>query len=309
MDDIRTNLRAAMDQQGLTAHYRKLVEMVQQDHDVQDFLTAHQQDLDAAVLQKSASKLYEFVTEKAKLKKGQPTFAPGYEPELVLNDHQIEVAYRPTANQLEKQQRQASLQRFQTIGMTTAVKQARLSDYEPTDQRMVAIKAVYDFLEKEHQVGHGFLPGLYLSGPFGVGKTYLMAAMAQQLAATGTTVCLVHFPSFAVTMKGAIGNNQVTEKLNRVKQVPVLIIDDIGADAMSAWIRDEVLGVILEYRMQHELSTFFTSNFTIQQLGDEHLATTSRGDVEPLKAKRLLERIHFLARPIEIDGKNRRQES
>ncbi len=30
---------------------------------------------------------------------------------------------------------------------------------------------------------------------------------------------------------------------------------------MSAWVRDEILQVILQHRMQENLTTFFTSNF------------------------------------------------
>lgn len=47
-------------------------------------------------------------------------------------------------------------------------------------------------------------------------------------------------------MKQAIGKDQVAEKLDAVKRSPILMIDDIGADAMSSWIRDEVFGVILQ---------------------------------------------------------------
>ena len=39
------------------------------------------------------------------------------------------------------------------------------------------------------------------------------------------------------------------------------MMDDIGADAMSSWIRDEVFGVILQYRMQEQLPTFFFPTF------------------------------------------------
>ncbi len=59
--------------------------------------------------------------------------------------------------------------------------------------------------------------------------------------------------------------------------------------------------------MQNELPTFFSSNFSMQQLETEHLAETQKGDVEPLKAKRLMERIRFLAQEIEMIGENRRQ--
>ena len=83
------------------------------------------------------------------------------------------------------------------------------------------------------------------------------------------------------------------------------MMDDIGADAMSSWIRDEVFGVILQYRMQEQLPTFFSSNFTMNEL-EQHLAVTQRGDEEPLKAKRIMERIRYLTKEIEMTGRNRR---
>ena len=39
--------------------------------------------------------------------------------------------------------------------------------------------------------------------------------------------------------------------------VPVLILDDIGSEMNTQWVRDEVLGPILQFRMLEELPTFF----------------------------------------------------
>ena len=84
------------------------------------------------------------------------------------------------------------------------------------------------------------------------------------------------------------------------------MLDDIGADSLSSWIRDDVLGVILQYRMQEELPTFFSSNLSFEQLENEYLAINNRGEAEPLKALRIMERIKFLADEYHIVGKNRR---
>jgi primosomal protein DnaI len=75
---------------------------------------------------------------------------------------------------------------------------------------------------------------------------------------------------------------------------------------MSSWVRDDILGVILQYRMQEQLPTFFSSNFNMLQLENEHLRVTQRGEDEPLKAKRIMERVRFLAKEINMIGKNRR---
>jgi len=50
-----------------------------------------------------------------------------------------------------------------------------------------------------------------------------------------------------------------------------LILDDIGAESISEWVRDEVLGAILQYRMSENLPTCYTSNFDYELL-EQYLA-------------------------------------
>lgn len=82
------------------------------------------------------------------------------------------------------------------------------------------------------------------------------------------------------------------------------MLDDIGAETQSAWFRDEVLGSILQYRMMEQLPVFFTSNFNLQELIGQLEET--RGKVEQVKAKRIIERIKQVSNIVKIDGENRR---
>ncbi|USS93827.1 primosomal protein DnaI [Fructilactobacillus ixorae] len=306
MKNVGAGLKTSLQQHHLEAHYQELLQRVYADPDVQQFLQEHQAELDPQAKEKSTSKLYEFVTEKQKLQAGNGNFAKGYAPQLVVSDHLIEVAYQPTPEFLEQERQHRLQSNFRTVGMTTAIKQVNFEDYEPTpDQEEVIIK-ILDFIEQYEADSKANYQALYLYGPFGVGKTFLMAAMAHRLSDHGIQTTLVHFPSFAVALKNAIGDHTLQDKVDQVKQTPVLIIDDLGADSMSAWIRDDVLGVILEYRMQHQLATFFTSNFSMDKLATEHLAVTGKDVVDPLKAQRLMERIKFLARPVFLNGNNLR---
>ena len=115
----------------------------------------------------------------------------------------------------------------------------------------------------------------------------------------------MHVPSLSSELKSAIGANRLEEKVEVLKTSPILMLDDIGAESNSAWFRDEILMIVLEYRMMQELPTFFSSNLTIEEL-QEHLSVSNRGDVELLKAKRLIERVRFLSKEIFLDGENRR---
>lgn len=74
---------------------------------------------------------------------------------------------------------------------------------------------------------------------------------------------------------------------------------------MSSWVRDDILGVILQHRMLEKLPTLYTSNYDFDEL-EEHLAYSQKGGIEQLKSKRIMERIRHFAEPVFIEGENRR---
>ena len=84
-----------------------------------------------------------------------------------------------------------------------------------------------------------------------------------------------------------------------------MILDDIGAEQSTPWVRDEILQVILQYRMQENLPTFFTSNFNFEDL-EKHFAKGKTGTDETWEARRVMERVRFLAEEIRLEGENRR---
>lgn len=84
-----------------------------------------------------------------------------------------------------------------------------------------------------------------------------------------------------------------------------MILDDIGSETISSWIRDDVLGAILQYRMMEGLPTLYTSNLDYDEL-EEHLAYSQKSGAEQLKAKRIMERIRHYTIPQYIGGANRR---
>ena len=290
--------------------YRKLMQTVLADSEVQAFLNDHQEELDAAGIQRGAAKLYEYVHERELVAAGKASVAPGYVPRLAVSAGQIDVAYVPTSQLQEARARAARDRRITTVSMPKFIRQATFDNFytegsAASESRNEALARAVMFAKNYSPTATAFQPGLYLTGSFGVGKTYLLGALANYLADHGHPTTLVHFPSFAVKMKSSIGKNTTDQERDKIKQVPILMLDDIGADALSAWIRDEVLGVILEYRMQEELPTFFSSTFTMDQL-TAHLAVDSQGNEEPLKAQRIMERIRFLSREVVVSGENLR---
>lgn len=306
MEDVGKNLNHLLDRKNYRTRFEEMMAEVLQDSDVRQFLDEHKDRLSQADIERSYAKLYEFVQEKRKFTVNDPAMiAPGYEPQLMLNYHSVDVTYIPTEELLARKHQEEIRGRIQAVNMPKDIQDARMSEYDQTSGRGQAYLASLDFIEEYKEYPKNFHKGLYLVGSFGVGKTYLLGAIARDLAEAGFTSTLLHFPSFAVEMKQAIGKNQVTEKMDAIKKAPILMLDDIGADSMSSWIRDEVFGVILQYRMQEQLPTFFTSNFSMLEL-EQHLTVTQRGEEEPLKAKRIMERVRYLTKEIQMTGRNRR---
>lgn len=68
--------------------------------------------------------------------------------------------------------------------------------------------------------------------------------------------------------------------------------------------RDEVLGTILQARMNRNLTTFFTSNLTLSEL-EKHFCMDDSSE-EKIKSRRIMERIKQLALDTEMISENRR---
>ena len=306
MQDVGKNLTKILRQKNYLQEYEQMVKSINENPEVQRFIKQHQDELTPEDIEKSYGQLYEYIQQREKYLANDPKMiAPGYEPRLQISHHVIEVTYTPTPELLQRKSLEKINNRITTLYLPKMIKEASLEDFEITDGRSQAVQEASIFISSYKQHPSMFVKGLYLVGNFGIGKTYLLGAIAKKLAEDGYDSTLIHFPSFAVEMKQAIGKDTMIQLLNKIKTAPILMIDDIGADAMSSWIRDDVLGVILQYRMQEMLPTFFSSNFTMKEL-ERHLTVTQKGDQEPIKAMRIMERINYLSQEIMMIGQNRR---
>ena len=175
---------------------------------------------------------------------------------------------------------------------------------ENNKDRFEIIKWLKNFLDT-YEKGKS-IKGLYLTGNFGCGKTYLVSACLNELAKKNHKIAIIYYPEFLRSLKESFNYpEEYNQKFKFIKNVELLLIDDIGAETMTEWSRDEVLGTILQYRMQEGLTTFFTSNYTIKEL-EEHFSISSKG-IEKVKAKRIIERINFLTKEMVMVSANKRE--
>ena len=304
-------LKGFLDQRGAAQgmpNMQDIEKEIFEDEDVKAFLEQHKEELTPEAIRKGMSALLEFRMERDARKNNKEVKAPGLEPCLEVHNGFILVNYKRTEEAIREERERKRKRLIHSINMPKNIAEARFSDTALTPERQDVIGELLKFINSYKPNSTEYQKGLYLAGPFGVGKTYMMGALANELSENGVETTLVNVPTYSAEIKQAIATNTVEAKLVSIKNTPILVLDDIGAEMNSAWFRDEVLMVILQHRMLQELPTFFTSNFTIDQL-EAHFAHSNKGDQELLKAKRLIERIRFLAKEYFVDGQNHRNPS
>ena len=282
--------------------YQDLVHQIVKDPDVAAFI--QKESLSQEELNRSISKFNQYITERDKFLRGDTDYiARGYKPILVMNHGYADVSYEETPELIAAEKEAAIKKRLKLINFPSSLKNVSFLDVYRDDVARLAvlnrmIKFVNDYPENRK--------GLYLYGDFGVGKSFMVAALAHDLSEKrGVSSTLLHYPSFVIDVKNAIGDGNVKNLVDEIKQAEVLILDDIGAEQSTPWVRDEVLQVILQYRMQEDLPTFFTSNFNFEDL-EKHFAKGKNGNDETWEARRVMERIRYLAEETRLEGENRR---
>lgn len=290
--------------------YGAIKAQVLNDRDVREFISTHQ--ISHEIVEKHMMKLYEYIGQNKNCSQCMslekcPNILKGYEPHLVFTGRSIEVKYEKCALKIQDELRKQQGTMIDSLHIPKEILHASMADLSLEEPgRIEAIKLANDFLT--HFDGKTNKKGLYLYGSFGTGKTYILGAIANELASKRIPSMIIYVPEFFRELKGSFQDRSLNGKVEAVKKVQVLMMDDIGAESMSSWLRDDILGPILQYRMMENLPTFFTSNFNFEGL-QHHLSYTQRGEEEKVKAARVMERIKYLTIPVEVKGKNFRFQS
>ena len=276
----------------------KIKQKVLAEPKVQQFISQHQEQLNDSIIDKSLPSLFEFYLSQHK----KDPVTQGYYPDLIMNKNAISLKFVPEDSKLIHDREISIKKHLRLINLPEGLHDIRLSQIELTPARKEVMTAIQKFLY--HYARDIHQKGLYLSGNFGIGKTYILAGLANQIAAMNKYVVFLHVPTFIASLASHFNDNSLQDEVQKIANCDLLILDDIGAENLSQWSRDEVLAVILQARMDNVLPTFFSSNFAMNDLEDHFKET--KNAIEPVKAARLMERIHSLATEIVISGHNRR---
>ncbi len=168
--------------------------------------------------------------------------------------------------------RKAQLQRYSNLGKLIDVSFDSLNIAgmrdNPSDQEQYgkAYRAAKKFAEKPQ----GWL---VFTGPSGCGKTYLAAAIASYQVTRNGHSFYITTPDLLDHLRSSFGNNDIPydEFFEQVKNTPLLILDDLGAQSSTPWAKEK-LEQLISHRYTNQLPTVLVVIGAIDEM-DERIYT------------------------------------
>jgi DNA replication protein DnaC len=193
-----------------------------------------------------------------------------------------------TVNEQEENRR-ARLQRYSNLGPLTRLtfdnlsRRGRSSNIRDQELFEKCVDCALAFADNPD----GWL---VLVGPSGCGKTHLAAAIANRCLERGNAVLFVIVPDLLDRLRAAYhpdSESGFDSTFEQVRNAPVLILDDLGAQSTTEWAREKLFQIV-NHRFNARLPTVVTTNLPLRRL-DERLYTRlsdpSLGRVHELEAR------------------------
>lgn len=134
-------------------------------------------------------------------------------------------------------------------------------------------------------------------GEAGLGKTFLMSALAKELYKKTRRVLFIDsFSLFSVFHKNRLG---VMKALDPIFDADVLMIDDLGTEPLTQNVTREYFFKLIEYRTLHNMHTFVTTNLGYAALKDRY----TEKSVSRMLCADYAAVLDFHGRDLRLDGK------
>ena len=149
--------------------------------------------------------------------------------------------------------------------------------------------------------------GVMLYGKPGTGKTHLAAAIANARLASGNHAVFVTVPELLADIRETIGRKEdSSELLELVKDVELLIMDDMGAERLTDWVAEQMFSVI-NARLMRKKQTVVTTNYTPSDLISKMAIKDRAGNIlDDLPGKRIVSRLTEMCQKVEMRGRDQR---
>ena len=134
-----------------------------------------------------------------------------------------------------------------------------------TAERRKTVRAAYEAAERFAEDPSGWL---LLSGGYGVGKTHLAAAIGNAVIKQGGEALFILAPDLLDHLRSTFAPDSpesYDELFDRLKNTPLLILDDLGAESATPWAQEKLFQ-LLNHRYLRRLPTVITTNRPLSAL-------------------------------------------
>jgi DNA replication protein DnaC len=156
-------------------------------------------------------------------------------------------------------------------------------------------------------------------GPPGVGKTHLAVAALKELLARGHAGLFCDYRELLKQIQDSYNPaSESTEMriLEPIRNVEILVLDDLGATKPSDWVRD-IVGIVLNARYNENRTTLITTNFLDNPPSKGEWAKLPGGKAIPPQSEdrldqrisdRMRSRLYEMCRTVEVIAPDFRRE-
>lgn len=113
--------------------------------------------------------------------------------------------------------------------------------------------------------------GLWLFGDVGTGKTTLAMLVSQTAIERGRSVAIYSLPRLLAEIRTTFDDDSessYTELLDRLTEVDLLHIDDVGAEKTSPWVLEQLYAIV-NARYEEERAIMLTTNLDRDALAEQ----------------------------------------
>ncbi|MFN8006465.1 MAG: ATP-binding protein [Terriglobia bacterium] len=179
-------------------------------------------------------------------------------------------------------------------------------NFNPITERLKLVKAAaLKFVEEYPLVDCGLL----ILGPCGVGKTHLAVSILREIIQkVGARGLFCDFRELLKRIQNSynpVSQSSELEILEPVLNSDLLVLDDLGAERPTEWVR-ETVSYIINSRYNRRLTTIITTNFDDQLREPKTLSNgtvlSKEESLEDRIGTRLRSRLYEMCKVIRIEG-------